>query len=188
MKKSISVLLVVVMVLALSATAFAAGEGPSYGKLPEPPLLENKEISGTGKTANGEALTIAAWNADDVPALADFNDEKSAVESALKSDAFDAIKEKLGIDPETFSGSSLISIKFEDGSNEKDPVTVVLFYDGDGNPITGLYFFDGGWHGLEVKVPDNGADGEYTLVLGGDGDENGLDAEIPVTITEKPEA
>lgn len=186
MKKSISVLLVVVMVLALSATAFA-NEGGSPGPKPEqPPVLQSKEVSGTGTTANGDALTIAAWNADDVPALPDFKDEDSAVESALKSGAFDELKEKLGIDPEDLTGSSVVILKFADGSNEKAPVPVVLFYGDGGKPLTGLYFYDGDWYGLEVKVPENGAEGEYTLVFGDDGDEEGgLDAEITVTIEDK---
>lgn len=188
MKKSISVLLVVVMVLALSATAFAA-EGGSPGPKPEqPPVLENKDVSGTGTTANGDTFTIVSWDAADVPALVPFKDEEQAVTDALNSKAFEDLKEKLGIDPKDLVGSSLAIIKFADGSNEKAPVPVVLFYGEGGKPLTGLYFYDGEWDTLEVKVPENGAEGEYTLVFGDDGDEEGgLKAEVTVTIENKPE-
>ncbi len=187
MKKSISVLLVVVMVLALSATAFAAGQVSPVQQPEQPPVLQDKEVSGTGTTESGDTFTVVSWDANDVPAGAPFNDEESAVKNALESDAFNKLKEKLGIDPEDFTGSALSIIKFADGSNEKDSVPVVLFYGEDNKPTTGLYFYDGDWYGLEVKVPEGGAEGEYTLVFGGDEDEEGgLKAEVKVTITDKP--
>lgn len=185
MKKSISILLAVVMLMALSTTAFASGQESPY-KLPEPPVLETKEVEGTGTTANGDTFTIVSWDANDIPDDAPFTDEKSAIQDALQSDAFEDIKEKLGIDPEDFSGSSLLGISFGDGSDEKAPVTVALFYDGNGEPATGLYYYNSEWNGLEVKVPENGEKGEYILVLGNGEDEDGLNAEVTVTITDKP--
>lgn len=189
MKKSISILLVVVMVLALSTTAFAAGQ-KSPGQVPEPPVLENKEIAGTGTTADGETLTVVAWDASIIPEDAPFTDEKSAIQNALESEAFKDIQEKLGIDPEKFSGSSMLGISFGDGSDETAPVPVALFYDGDGKPATGLYYYNSEWDGLEVKEAEDGEEGEYTLVFGndedGNEDETGLVAEVTVTITDKP--
>ena len=52
MKKLLSVLLVVMMLMSLSATAFAAGQG-SPDNVAAPPVVEDKEIAGEGTTADG---------------------------------------------------------------------------------------------------------------------------------------
>lgn len=172
MKKILSVVMVVVMLLALSTTAFA-NEGPSHDNVPEPPVLKDKEVSGTGKTADGKAITVGEWKPEDTG----FEDAEQAVEDALASEAF----KKLGLDPADFTGASLSSVSI--GGTDK-PVTLVILYDKDGKPDTAVYFCEADWAVATIK-PVDGQDGVFTVIFEKTENGKGIDGEVDLEITGK---
>lgn len=172
MKKILSVVMVIAMVLALSTTAFAsAGKSPS--PTPQPPVLDNKEVKGEGTTKDGKTITVGEWEPKD----SGFKDAAEAVEDALSSDAF----KKLGLDPADFAGALLSSVSI--GGTGK-PVTLVIFYDKDGEPDTAVYFCEADWAVATIK-PVDGQDGVFTVIFEKTENGKGIDGEVDLEITGK---
>ena len=178
MKKLLSVLLVVVMLMGLSVTAFAAGQ-KSPGKAI--PVLD-KEVKGEGKTADGTKVAVEVLDTEKLPESFPFDDAAEAVEEALKSETVVALLEKLEIKEEDIAGTSLLAVTLE-GAKDEDAVVVVLFYDKDGKPTGGAYFYEDAWYPITVEAGE--ADGEYVLAFALDEDEKGLEAEVTVTVENK---
>ncbi len=171
MKKVLSVLLVAVMLMALSATAFAA-QGSPVQQPEQPPVVEDKEVTGEGKTADGTAIKVEAWDAKE----AGFKDEKAAVEDALKSEVF----EKLKVDPKDFAGTMLVSLVVGDDSDKNVPLTTVFFLDEKGVPAVVLYFDGENWAEATVKAVE-GEENTYELTFG----EEGSESTVKVVIEDK---
>ena len=190
MKKLLSVLLVVTLLFALSATAFAAGSPP---KKETPPVVENIEVKGEGETADGKAVTVAAWDPKAIPEGIPFKDEEDVVEKALDSEAYEdlvkELKKELKLDEKDLVGSSVLALSIEGEDDEAVPAVVVIFYDGDGKPVAGMYFYEDEWYPLAVEVDEEAdEDDAYVLVFGDEDDEDAvLQAEVKVTIAEKDE-
>ena len=188
MKKLLSVLMVVTLLLALSATAFAAQASPDNA----PPAME-KEVTGEGKTADGAAVKVAAWDPKAIPEGISFKDEKAVVEDAVKSEAFeDLVKEltkELKLDEKDLVGSSVLTLSIEAEDEDAVPAVVVIFYDAEGKPVAGMYFYEDEWYPLAVEVDEEAdEDDAYVLVFGDEDDEDAaLKAEVKVTIAEKDE-
>ena len=171
MKKLLSVLLVVMMLMSLSATAFAAGQG-SPDNVAAPPVVEDKEIAGEGTTADGAAIKVEVWDAKE----AGFKDEKAAVEEALKSEVF----EKLKVDPKDFAGTMLVSLVIDDDRDENVPLTTVFFLDEKGVPALVLYFDGEEWFEATVEAVE-GEENTYELTFG----EKGSESTVKVVIEDK---
>lgn len=171
MKKLLSVLLVVVMLMAMSATAFAAGQGSPDNEA-APPVVENKEMTGEGTTADGTAIKVEAWDAKE----AGFKDEKAAVEDALKSKVFEALK----VDPKDFAGTMLVSLVVGEDSDGNAPLTTVFFLDEKGVPAVVLYFDGENWVEATVKAVE-GEENTYELTFG----EKGSESTVKVVIEDK---
>lgn len=189
MKKLLSVLLVVTMLFALSATAFAAQTSPDNA----PPVMD-KAVEGEGTTADGAAVKVAAWDPKAIPEGISFKDEKAVVEDAVKSEAYkDLVKEltkELKLDEKDLAGSSVLTLSIEAEDEDAVPAVVVIFYDGDGKPVAGMYFYEDEWYPLAVEVDEEAdEDDAYVLVFGDEDDEDAvLKAELKVTIADEKEA
>lgn len=169
MKKSISVVMAVIMLFAMATTAFAAG---SPSPIPNvPPQLENK-VTGAGVTQYGEIVTVKEWKAEGTG----FVDAKAAVEAALASEAFKA----LGLEPADFSGYSVASVAL-DGSDTSG--TVVILYKGD-KPDTVLYFYNEEWINAEVE-PVEGEPNVFTLIFEATADGKGFTGEVAINIAKE---
>lgn len=180
MKKVLSVLLVAVMLMAMSATAFAAGQG-SPG--PKPPVMDDKDVTGEGETADGTKVAVEALDPKKLPESFPFEDADEAVEKALEAESVEALLEKLEVKVEEIAGTSLLAVTLEGAEADEDAVVVVLFYDEDGNPIGGAYFYEEAWYPITVEAGEK--DGEYTLTFEPGEDEKGLEAEVTVTVENK---
>lgn len=171
MKKILSLAMAVIMLIALSTTALAAGQG-SPSPVPEvPPQLENK-VTGAGVTEHGEIVTVKEWKAEDT----DFADANAAVEAALESKAF----KDLELDPADFSGYLVASVAL-DGSDTSG--TVVILYK-DEKPDTVLYFYNEEWINAGIEPVEDEPD-VFTLIFEATEDGKGFTGEVAINIAEK---
>ena len=177
MKKLLSVLMVVTMLFALSATAFAAGGSPT----PKPPVID-KDVTGDGTTADGTKVEVETLDPKKLPETFPFKDADKAVEAAMDSDAVVTLLEELDVKPENIVGTSLLSMTLDGAEEDEDPVVVVVFYDKDGKPIAGAYFYDKDWY--PITVEDGEEKDEYVLTFEPGETEKGLEAEVTVTIAD----
>lgn len=182
MKKLLSVLMVVVLLLALSATAFAVDGSPGHEYAP--PVVDNKEVTGEGTTADGAAVKVAAWDPKTIPEEIPFKDEKAVVEDAVKAEVFEDLLKELKVEAEDLVASSVLTVSIEGEDEDAVPAVVVIFYDGEGKPVAGMYFYENEWYPLTVEVDEEAdADDAYVLVFGEEDDEDAaLVAEVKVTI------
>ena len=181
MKKLLSVLMVVVLLVALSATAFAADGSPT----PAPPVID-KDVTGEGTTSEGAKVAVETLDPEKLPENFPFDNAEKAVEAAMGSDAVEALLEELGLKPEKITGTSLLSMTLDGAEEDEDPVVVVVFYDKDGKPIAGAYFYNEDWY--QITVEDGKEKGEYVLTFAPGEAEKGLEAEVTVTVTDEKNA
>lgn len=111
-----------------------------------PPVVDQPE-KGTGTLRDGRTITVGPWEPDE----SYFTDRKTLVELALTS--------LVGgmLEADKFSAASLASITVE---GMEAPITLIIFYDGDGEPCDAMYYYPGFWNYAAVV---NFGDGTYTL-------------------------
>lgn len=188
MKKLLSVLLVVVLLFALSATAFAQA---SPAKQVAPPVVDTKEVTGEGKTADGAAVKVAAWDPKAIPEDIPFKDEEDVVAKAVDSEAFEDLVEELTkelkLEAKDLVGTSVLTLSIEAEDKDAVPAVVVIFYDANGKPVAGMYFYEDEWYPLAVEVDEEAdKDDAYVLVFGDEDDKDAaLQAEVKVTIADE---
>lgn len=186
MKKFLAILMSAVMLFGLSATAFAIGSPPDLGpetpgEVEVPPKLE-KTPEGEGKTKDGESIKVGEWD----PKGTDFEDkdEDEVLEDAMGSSALKDALDKLELDPEDLTGSSLGSLTIGD---DGDPVTVVFLYGNDGDLVAVLYYFDGSW-GETTDIEETDEDSVYSVTFGDEESEDGdLQGQVEVKLEDAEE-
>lgn len=179
MKKLLSVLLVVVMLMGLSVTVFAAGvDSPDNA----PPVMEDKDVKGEGETKDGTKVAVETLDPKKLPESFPFEDADKAVEDAVASETIEAFLEEIKVKVADITGTSLLAVTLE-GAEEDEDAVVVLFYGKDGKPVAGAYFYEDAWYPITVEAGEK--DGEYVLTFELGEDEKGLEADVTVTVETK---
>ena len=149
MKKLVSVLLIVMMVLALSVPAFAAKPSPPG---PETNVTE-PEIK-DAMDASGEKVQLEV----SAPELAAGETLKSVAEDALKA------AEDAGVATEDVTAAEVFDIAMSDGSQPTSDVTVTIVREKSSGKVAAVMYQaeDGTWD--SAKFTDNG-DGTVTITF-----------------------
>ena len=149
MKKLVSVLLIVMMVLALSVPAFAAKPSPPG---PETNVTE-PEIK-DAMDANGEKVQLEV----SAPELAAGETLKSVAEDALKA------AEDAGVATEDVTAAEVFDIAMADGTQPTSDVTVTIVREKSSGKVAAVMYQaeDGTWD--SAKFTDNG-DGTVTITF-----------------------
>ena len=149
MKKLVSVLLIVMMVLALSVPAFAAKPSP-----PEPPASVTEPEIKDAMDASGEKVQLEV----SAPELAAGETLKSVAEDALKA------AEDAGVATEDVTAAEVFDIAMSDGSQPTSDVTVTIVREKSSGKVAAVMYQaeDGTWD--SAKFTDNG-DGTVTITF-----------------------
>lgn len=149
MKKLVSVLLIVMMVLALSVPAFAAKPSP-----PEPPASVTEPEIKDAMDASGEKVQLEV----SAPELAAGETLESVAEDALKA------AEDAGVDAEDVTAAEVFDIAMADGTQPTSDVTVTIVREKSSGKVAAVMYQaeDGTWD--SAKFTDNG-DGTVTITF-----------------------
>ena len=149
MKKLVSVLLIVMMVLALSVPAFAAKPSP-----PEPPASVTEPEIKDAMDASGEKVQLEV----SAPELAAGETLKSVAEDALKA------AEDAGVATEDVTAAEVFDISMADGTQPTSDVTVTIVREKSSGKVAAVMYQaeDGTWD--SAKFTDNG-DGTVTITF-----------------------
>ena len=149
MKKLVSVLLIVMMVLALSVPAFAAKPSP-----PEPETIVTEPEIKDAMDANGEKVELEV----SAPELAAGETLKSVAEDALKA------AEDAGVAAEDVTAAEVFDIAMADGTQPTSDVTVTIVREKSSGKVAAVMYQaeDGTWD--SAKFTDNG-DGTVTITF-----------------------
>ena len=149
MKKLVSVLLIVMMVLALSVPAFAAKPSP-----PEPPASVTEPEIKDAMDASGEKVQLEV----SAPELAAGETLKSVAEDALKA------AEDAGVATEDVTAAEVFDIAMADGTQPTSDVTVTIVREKSSGKVAAVMYQaeDGTWD--SAKFTDNG-DGTVTITF-----------------------
>ena len=149
MKKLVSVLLIVMMVLALSVPAFAAKPSP-----PEPETIVTEPEIKDAMDANGEKVELEV----SAPELAAGETLKSVAEDALKA------AEDAGVATEDVTAAEVFDIAMADGTQPTSDVTVTIVREKSSGKVAAVMYQaeDGTWD--SAKFTDNG-DGTVTITF-----------------------
>lgn len=150
MKKLVSVLLIVMMVLALSVPAFAAKPSSPPGPVTNVTEPEIKDAM----DASGEKVQLEV----SAPELAAGETLKSVAEDALKA------AEDAGVAAEDVTAAEVFDIAMADGSQPTSDVTVTIVREKSSGKVAAVMYQaeDGTWD--SAKFTDNG-DGTVTITF-----------------------